>query len=115
MSKARNAPVAMSAGDTLSLVFSITTAQGTPNYASPVASFNLINQPVCISGAASLLLKSGAMANNNGAWTSTVTLNKSDTISIPQGVYYYQLEIVDGNLSQIVADGVLQITANIIG
>ena len=111
-----NPPVQVNAGDVVALVFSVKSAGGgNPVYSQPTSKFKLTAQSFYGLPLVYLLEKTSVMSTSNGAWVSTLRLDKSDTISVPPGDYYYQLQVTDGSNTQIVADGILTIEPNVVG
>lgn len=116
MAKVTNNPISMSAGDTISLVFSILTDAGAqPAYTSPTFTFRVLNKLFGDPTASTLFSKTGSVQQVNGQYQAKVDLAQADTKTVGPGDFYYQLRVVDRTNAQVVADGVLSINANFAG
>jgi len=118
---AHNAPLSIAAGDSFALVLPLLTPSGAqPTLISPSAVFELFDTPFALPGAGVILTKSTAngeatLAQILGAWTLTVDFASVDTLTAPSASFYWQAQIDDGAGKATIADGQIQISANLIG
>lgn len=112
---ASNAPIIVTAGDCFLYNFPVLVGGSGVNFTAPTAIFELFVTSFAFPGATALLTKNPTMTQAAGVWTIPVNFIELDTLTVPPGYYFFQIKVTDGGNYNVVASGVIQINANLIG